>query len=276
MNFISVNNLSYRYPDGTQALNNISLYVRKNIKLALLGANGSGKTTLMLHLNGLMLAQSGNIEVFDQTIGKHNLKNIRSKVGILFDNPDNQLFSTTVYDDVAFGPYNMGCSEGEIKSRVKSALEKVKISHLADKPPHNLSLGQKKKAAIAGLLAMSLEVFVMDEPFSGLDPASVTEFLGILQDLHKDGATMIISTHDVDLAYVWADEVAIMSQGNIVAYGDTSILHSKELVDKWNLRLPILAETFMDTQYAPRAPDEARVIVNSLDCCKEIKPDKGG
>ena len=264
MNFISVKNLSYEYPDGTKALRNISLYVRKNVRLALLGANGSGKTTLMLHLNGLILPQSGEIEVFDEKITKHNLKSIRSKVGILFDNPDNQLFSTTVNDDVAFGPYNMGCGEEEIDSRVKAALERVKISHLADKPPHNLSLGQKKKAAIAGLLAMSLEVFVMDEPFSGLDPASIAEFLDILKDLHKSGATMVISTHDVDLAYAWADEVAIMNEGDIVAYGDTSILHNRELVDKWNLRLPVLAETFMDTEHMPRTPDAARMIVNEM------------
>jgi len=264
MNAISINNLSYKYPDGTVALNNISLDVKKNIRLALLGANGSGKTTLMLHINGLLLPQTGHIDIFDEKISKHNLRRIRSKVGLLFDNPDNQLFSTTIYDDVAFGPYNMGLSETEIDSRVKSALEMVGLSHLADRPPHNLSLGQKKKAAIAGLLSMSLDVFVMDEPFSGLDPASVTDFLGILKDLHTNGATTVISTHDVDLAYGWSDEVAIMNEGEIVAYGDISILRNKELVDKWNLRLPMLSETFMDTKYMPTTPEDARIIVSTL------------
>ena len=264
MNVISVDCLSYEYPDGTIALRDISLNVKKNVRLALLGANGSGKTTLIMHLNGLMLPQSGSVEILGEKIGKSSLKSIRSKVGILFDNPDNQLFSTTVHDDVAFGPYNMGCSEDEIESRVRSALEMVKISHLADKPPHNLSYGQKKKAAIAGLLAMSLEVFVMDEPFSGLDPLSLSEFFGILEDLHKSGATIVISTHDVDLAYGWADEVAIMNNGVVAAHGDVSILRDKALVDKWGLRMPILAEAFIDTEYMPKAAGEARKIVDSL------------
>ena len=262
---MSIHNLSYKYPDGTTALSNISLDVKRNIKLALLGANGSGKTTLIMHMNGLLLPQTGHITVFDQKVNKDTVRNIRSKVGILFDNPDNQLFSTTVYDDVAFGPYNMGCSEKEIDLRVVAALEKVKISHLADKPPHNLSLGQKKKAAIAGLLSMNLELFVMDEPFSGLDPVSLREFFDVLAELHEGGATMIISTHDVDLAYEWADEVAIMSEGKIAAYGDTSMLCSRDLLEKWNLRLPILAEAFLDTKHTPRKAKAAREIIKKLD-----------
>ena len=260
---VDVRNVSYRYPDGTEALRNVSLSVRENRRLAILGANGSGKTTLLMLLNGLHLAQSGSVRIFGETVTKKNLRTIRRWVGVLFDNPDNQLFSTTVFDDVAFGPYNMGFSDADIRHRSERALDSVGIRELAGRPPHNLSLGQKKKAAIAGLLSMDLSLFVMDEPFSGLDPNSVEEFLETLDRLHRNGCTQIISTHDVDLAYGWADDIVIVDDGRIVVAGNPETLHDERLLNESRLRLPSLVRIFADTPYRPRTLREARDCLNS-------------
>lgn len=264
MNAIDIQQLSYRYPDGTIALHNISLQVKENKKLAILGANGSGKTTLMMHLNGLNLAQSGSVKIMGEQINPKNLRNVRQKVGVLFDNPDNQLFSTTVFEDIAFGPFNMGCSDEDIRLRTNAAIEQVGIRHLAEKPPHNLSLGQKKKAAIAGLLSMDLQLFIMDEPFSGLDPVSVDEFLDILNTLHQGGRTLVMSTHDVDLAYGWADEVAVISNGELAAFGGTEVLENAALCHQWRLRVPLLYEVFCKTQVRPKNAADAKACLKSL------------
>ena len=258
MSVVEVRNVSYRYPDGTEALHNVSLTVEGNRRLAILGANGSGKTTLLMLLNGLLLAQSGSVRIFGETVTKKNLRTIRRQVGVLFDNPDNQLFSTTVFDDVAFGPHNMGWSDTDIRERSEAALESLGIRHLAEKPPHNLSLGQKKKAAIAGLLSMNLTLFVMDEPFSGLDPTSVAGFFSTLDELHRKGCTQIISTHDIDLAYGWADEIAIVDRGRIIAVGNHEILHDERLLNESRLCLPTLVRIFTDTPHRPRTLQEAQ------------------
>ena len=264
MTAIEIDELSYRYHDGTAALQNISLHVGKNRKLAILGANGSGKTTLLMHLNGLFLPQTGSLNILGQTVAKKNLRAIRQKVGILFDNPENQLFSTTIRDDVAFGPFNMGCSESEITQRTDLALAAVGIDPLAEKPPHNLSLGQKKKAAIAGLLSMNLELYAMDEPFSGLDPQSVDEFLEILDGLYQKGNTLVISTHDVDLAYSWADEIVILAGGQVVAVGGYDILHDESRLAVSRLCPPTLYRMFADTEHRPRTLREAKECISRM------------
>jgi len=258
---IDVRNVSYRYPDGTEALCDVSLAAQANRRLAILGANGCGKTTLLMLLNGLLSAQSGSVRIFGEMVTKKNLRAIRRQVGVLFDNPDNQLFSTTVFDDVAFGPYNMGWSDVDVRERSEGALESLGIRHLAEKPPHNLSLGQKKKAAIAGLLSMNLRLFVMDEPFSGLDPISVAEFLETLDDLHQKDCTQIISTHDVDLAYSWADEIVIIDCGRITAVGNHEILHDEQLLRASRLCLPTLVRIFADTPHRPRTLQEAQRLI---------------
>ena len=261
MNAIEIQNLSYCYPDGTEALKNVSLTVGGGKKLAILGANGSGKSTLLAHLNGLLTAQVGSVQICGDAITKKNLRTIRQKVGILFDNPDNQLFSTTVFDDVAFGPYNMGLSESEIKERTNNALHQTGLTALADRLPQNLSLGQKKKSAIAGLLAMTPRILVMDEPFSGLDATSIAEFLGILDDLHKKGVTLVISTHNVDHAYAWADEVAILNEGQLAASETYELLHDETLLVESRLRLPMLVQLFQGTEYRPRNVQEAQKLM---------------
>lgn len=258
MKAIDIQNLSCRYPDGTEALKNISVSLDANRKLAVLGSNGSGKTTLLAHLNGLLTARSGSVRIFGETVTARNLRTIRQRVGVLFDNPDNQLFSTTVYDDVAFGPFNMGLAEPEIRERTQRALAEVGLERSAERPPQNLSWGQKKKAAIAGLLSMSPELLVMDEPFSGLDPESVTEFLGILDDLYEKGVTLVISTHDVDQAYAWADEIVILRDGELIATGSYALLRDAALMKESRLRLPTLVQLFEGGDFQPRTPEEAQ------------------
>lgn len=259
-----IENLCYAYPDGTPALHGVSLQVRAKKKTALLGTNGSGKTTLLYHLNGTIPVQEGLVKIRECPVCKVNLPRIRRMVGLLFDNPDNQLFSTTVYGDIAFGPRNMGLAEEEIAKRVDEAIRRVGIEALAERPPYCLSLGQKKRAAIAGLLAMEPEIMACDEPFSGLDPAVAGQFRAILDQLQGQGKTLIYSTHDVDLAYGWADEVVVMKEGRILDAGPVDLLRCEDLMREASLQLPLLAELFKNSPFKPRTAGEASRILNGL------------
>ncbi len=261
---LEIDNLCYAYPDGTLALHGISLKVKKEQKTAILGTNGSGKTTLLYHLNGTIPIQEGLVKIKECPVCKENLPRIRRMVGLLFDSPDNQLFSTTVYSDIAFGPRNMGLVEEEIKTRVDEVIRRVGIEELAERPPYCLSLGQKKRAAIAGLLAMEPEIMVCDEPFSGLDPAVAGQFREILDHLKGQGKTLVYSTHDVDLAYGWADEVVVMKEGRILDSGPVDLLCDEDLMQNASLQLPMLAELFKNSAYKPRTPGEASRILSDL------------
>lgn len=261
MNAIEINSLSYRYQDGTNALNNVSIDIKKGSKVAILGANGSGKSTLLQHLNGLIMPQNGEIKILGRVINNSNIDEIRKWVGLLFDNPDNQLFSTTVYNDIAFGPTNLRLSKDEVKRRVDEAIRLVDIENLRHKSPCNLSLGQKKRAAIAGLLAMNPKILLMDEPFSGLDPISLNQFLKILKSLSDDGCTQLISTHDVDIAYWWADYIVIIQKGNIIAKGSAKLLEDKKLMEESGLVRPTIAEIFADTGMYPKTAKEGNRIL---------------
>ena len=261
---LEIDYLCYAYPDGTPALHGISLRVKKEKKTALLGTNGSGKTTLLYHLNGTIPVQEGLVRVKDCPVCKENLTSIRRMVGLLFDNPDNQLFSTTVYSDIAFGPRNLGLTDEEIAKRVDEAIRRVGIEELAERPPYCLSLGQKKRAAIAGLLAMEPEIMVCDEPFSGLDPAVAGQFREILDQLKGQGKTLVYSTHDVDLAYGWADEVVVMKEGRILDSGPVELLCDEDLMQKASLQLPMLAEMFKGSAFKPRTAQEASRILSGF------------
>lgn len=257
MNAVEIRGLTFTYHDGTRALQQLDLTVKKNKKTVILGSNGSGKTTLIYHFNGTFLPQEGEVRVLGLPVKKENLGEVRKKVGLLFDNPDNQLFSTSVYHDVAFGPRNLGLGEEEVRARVNRVLNLVDLGELKSRPPYNLSLGQKKKAAIAGLLAMEPEILVCDEPFSGLDPYSARQFLDILDNLAAGGATLVLSAHDVNLAYAWADEVVILKDGQLLERGEAALLQGRELMEEARLAVPLLAETFSGTGYYPRTAREA-------------------
>ena len=205
-------NVSHRYEDGTLALNDVSTYFVKGERTALLGTNGSGKTTLLLHLNGILEPTSGKVYFEDASLDykADSLRSLRKRVGYVFQDPNDQLFAPTVKQDVAFGPLNLGLPTDEVKASVNEALEIVGMSEFTDKHPHFLSLGQKKRVALAGVLAMHPEVIVMDEPTSNLDPRASSEILHLLLKLNREsGITLIMATHDVDMVPLFANKLCI-------------------------------------------------------------------
>ncbi|WP_461462598.1 ATP-binding cassette domain-containing protein [Methanobrevibacter sp.] len=241
---IDIKDVTYKYPDGTIALNNINFSVKKGEMVSLLGKNGAGKSTLFLHFNGIYEPTEGQVLIDGEPIdySKKGLMKVRQKVGIVFQNPDDQLFAPTVEEDVAFGPLNLGKSQEETQEIVTNALKRVDMSGYERKAPHHLSGGQKKRVAIAGILAMNPEVMVLDEPTSGLDPRGASEILQLLYELNNEGMTIIISTHDVDLVPVYSNKVFVISKGNILKSGSTKEVFSDiELIRKANLRLPRIA-----------------------------------
>lgn len=225
-NPISIQNLSYNYPDGTQALRGVNLSIKANERVALIGANGSGKSTLQLHLNGILLPQEGQVMIGEWPVESQHLREIRNFVGLVFQNPDNQLFMPTVWEDVAFGPMNLGLRDAELKERVLQAMAAVDIDPewYGQRNTDNLSGGEKKRIAIAGVLAMKPQVLVFDEPSAQLDPRSRRQLIELLQTLR---ITQLIATHDLDLALELCDRTVVLSQGQIVFDGQTERVMSE-------------------------------------------------
>jgi cobalt/nickel transport system ATP-binding protein len=234
-----IEELAFAYPDGNQALFGVSLKISKGERVALLGPNGAGKTTLVMHLNGILSTLHGKVFVAGKLVDskdKEGLKQIRSKVGIVFQDPDDQLFMPTVGQDVAFGPYNMGLRDAELDEVVTQALSMVGMLEYKDRPPHHLSFGQRRRVAVATVLAMKPEILVLDEPSSNLDPASRRELAEILRSLD---ITIIMVTHDLPYAYELCERSLILSGGIIAADGKTKdILKNEELLKKHRLELP--------------------------------------
>ena len=244
MNVIETREIIYEYPDGTKALENVNFKAEDGKIVALLGPNGAGKSTLFLHFNGILKPTSGEVVVNGHPVSydKKDLMKLRQNVGIVFQNPDDQLFAPTVMEDVAFGPMNMGLSREEVEKRVKDALKRVGMEGFEKKPPHHLSGGQKKRVAIAGILAMDPKIMVLDEPTSGLDPKGASQIMRLLYELNEDGMTIIISTHDVDLVPLYASTVYIISHGNIIKEGSPqTVFNDVETIRNANLRLPRIA-----------------------------------
>ncbi len=210
-----LDNVSYSYPDGTSGLDRCCLTVIRGSRTAVMGANGAGKTTLLLQLNGILRPACGTV-YFNGAPVEYNrpaLHRLRSKAGLLFQNPDSQLLSASVQEDVSFGPINLGFPDSEVLARVTEALHTVGMSEYTDKPVQALSYGQKKRVCIAGLLAMEPEVLILDEPMAGLDQPMQDELETILDTLHKRGMTIIIASHDSDFIYRWSDHILLLSQG---------------------------------------------------------------
>lgn len=244
MNIIETKKISYHYPDGTEALKKVDFTVKKGKIVALLGPNGAGKSTLFLHFNGILRPSSGSITIDGEPLRyeKQNLLKVRQKVGIVFQNPDDQLFAPTVMEDVAFGPMNIGLTDEEVEKRVKEALKRVGMDGLGNKAPHHLSGGQKKRVAIAGILAMKPEIMVLDEPTSGLDPKGASQIMHLLYNLNKEGMTIVISTHDVELVPLYAYNVYILSEGEIIKKGSPwEVFEDVKTIREANLRLPRIA-----------------------------------
>ncbi|HEX9852478.1 MAG TPA: ATP-binding cassette domain-containing protein, partial [Woeseiaceae bacterium] len=235
---------SFQYPDGTKALTDISLQIRRGEFVGLLGSNGSGKTTLLKAMDGLVKDYEGRVQLDNADVRKLLPKEIYRKVGLVFQNPDDQLFAPTVFEDVAFGPINMGFAGDEVDNRVKAALKDVDMEVSAKKSIHNLSFGQKKRICIAGLLAMGHEILLLDEPTAGLDPMGEYKMMDLLTRLNREkGVTVVMATHSVDLVPLFLDRLFILSKGRIVRGGPPEeVFTAPEEMAQVKLRLPQIAE----------------------------------
>jgi len=240
---VRVSDLYYTYPDGTETLKGIDFNALRGEKIAIIGPNGSGKTTLLLHFNGLLLPTKGEVFINEEKVTKKNLDKIRMRVGLVFQDPDDQLFAPTVWDDIAFGPRNLGLSKREVEERVNNTLNMLNIANLKDKSPDNLSQGEKRLVSIAGVLAMNPEIIVLDEPTSNLDPRTSSSLISLLLDLNKAmNFTLIIATHDVDSVPLYADRIYVMNKGHFVAEGTPKAVFAQvSIIRNSGLRLPRIA-----------------------------------
>lgn len=233
---IEVKKLSYSYPDGTSALRDINLEVFEGETLGIIGPNGAGKSTFLLHLNGI-LKGNGYVKILEMEINDKNLKKIRRKVGMVFQDPDNQLFMPTVFEDVAYGPLNMDMPKDEVEKAVINALQKVDMLSAMKRISHHLSFGEKKRISIATVLSMDPDILVLDEPSSNLDPRHRRDLINFLKSLE---ITKIIATHDLDMVLDLCSRVVLFDEGTVIADGDVmEILNNKELLESHDLEIPL-------------------------------------
>lgn len=264
---LETKNLSFTYPDGTEALKNVNIQIKKGEKIAIMGPNGAGKSTLFSHFNGLSEPTSGHVEIDGKKIvfTREELLKVRQKVGIVFQDPNDQLFAPTVKEDVAFGPMNLGLDYDEVNARIKEALEMVGMSGFEDKTPHHLSGGQQKRVAIAGIIAMRPEIMILDEPTAGLDPEGVDKVLNILNKLNEEGMSIIISSHDIEMVNHFADKIFVLYGGEIIAKGDKhQIFSDKELLKKAHLKAPITTEILYKLKKNGLDVDTHKITVDEL------------
>jgi cobalt/nickel transport system ATP-binding protein len=250
MHLIETRDLCYSYRHSVRALEGINFIAPRNARIAVIGSNGAGKSTLFKHFNGIFKPTSGSILIRGEPITKANIREVRKFVGIVFQNADDQIFSPTVEQDVAFGPTNLGLDEETIHHRVHEALKIVGIEDLADRVPHHLSGGEKKRVAIAGVIAMEPEVLVLDEPTAGLDPQGVHDLIGFINSLSKTyGMTVVFSTHDVSLVAEVADYIYVMNKGKFVAEGNVEqIFMQPDMLRSMRLDVPVLPKLLRSLQ----------------------------
>ncbi len=269
MSLLEARSLTHVYPGGVRALNQLELRIERGRRLAILGANGSGKTTLLLHLNGTLRPHDGLV-LLDGAAMRYDSDSLtewRRRVGLVLQNADDQLFAASVAEDISFGPLNLGLDEAETRLRVQRALSALHISHLADRATHMLSFGQKKRVAIAGIAAMQPEILLLDEPTAGLDYEGTEDLLSVLTGLEQLDTTLVFTTHDVDLAYRFADDVALFEGGKTLAQGPIEeILADEALTRAARLQTPFLlklglrareAGVLEPGEHLPRTQEEA-------------------
>jgi cobalt/nickel transport system ATP-binding protein len=234
---IEFKDVSFRYPDGTEALKGVNFRITHGESVGVVGANGAGKSTLLQHMNGYLMPTSGTVAIGDLTLTGKTKREIRKKVGIVFQNPDDQLFMPTVFDDVAFGPLNLGMDEASVRERVRKALGMVNSLDLRDKPPHHLSSGQKSAVAIASVMAMEPDILAMDEPAANMDPRSRRSLISLLKTFKH---SKIIASHDLDLILDVCERCIVIGGGAVVADGPSAeILSNKAFLEENNLELPL-------------------------------------
>ena len=270
---LQINHLYYSYPNRQYALNGVSADIYQGEKIAVLGSNGAGKSTFFLNLNGVLQAHGGEIIYRGCVINKKNIVELRKNVGIVFQDADNQIVASTVRAEVGFGPMNLKLSEDEVITRVNEALEYMNLSEYIDRPPHYLSGGEKKRVSIADIIAMKSEVIIFDEPMAALDPLNAQMLEDVLAKLQSENKTLIISTHDVDFAYRWADRLIVFSEGNIIADGaPLEIFAQNEILKRANLKKPMLLEIcellrthhiLHKNELTPRNIAELRTVIES-------------
>lgn len=274
--YFKLNQLSYAYADGTKALSDITLDIPKGKKIAILGHNGAGKSTLFQHLNGILKPTAGSIlfEGNGLEYSRKALKTLRQKVGIVFQNADHQLFSGTVKQDIAFGPLNLGWSTEKTEEKIAWAVAQTEVEDLLDKPIHFLSVGQKKRVAMAGVLAMEPSVLLLDEPTAGLDNYYATQVLQYLAKLEDGERTILLATHDIPLAYEWADLIIVMEAGKIIYNGDPiTLFYEDELLHRAHLERPWIFEMVIALQKKkllqenikiPRSKQELQQLIEQI------------
>ncbi|MEM3587093.1 MAG: ATP-binding cassette domain-containing protein [Candidatus Jordarchaeaceae archaeon] len=265
---IDVKNLDYKYPDETLALRNVNLEVSAGESILLLGVSGVGKSTLLMNITGLLTPTMGTIHVFGKRVIEKNIKEIRRRVGFLFQNPENQLFCPTLWDDVAFGPLNLGLSRETVEERVEEALRLVGLTNYSEKAPHHLSFGEKRRAAIATILSMDPDILLLDEPTANLDPKNVENVIKIFKRLHSEGKTLIIATHDVNFLPQITERTVIMYNGEIKATGQTNeLLSDYKVLEKFGLKLPLVGQLFhnLESEYKLSLDDRLPITVSSAE-----------
>lgn len=254
--------LRFVYPDGTVALEDLNIGIPTKSRVALLGPNGAGKTTLFLLLIGLLRPTAGRVRFQGEELAynRRSLARLRQQVGLVFQDPEAQIFAPTVWEEVAFAPVNQGLRREAVAERVEKALAATDLLELRDKPTHFLSYGQKKRLCLAGVLAMAPEVLLLDEPTAGLDPEQARRVVSILDGLSRGGRTLVLATHDVDLAYAWADTVYIFGQGRVLESGvPEAVFMDAALMERVSLRRPLLLEVFLALRERGLLPPGAAV-----------------
>jgi cobalt/nickel transport system ATP-binding protein len=277
---LEARDVEYKYEDGTQALQRASLAIRAREKLAILGPNGAGKSTLLSLLNGSFQPSAGEVLLHGApvTYGRKGLTVLRSAVGLVLQDPDDQLFAATVFEDVSFGPLNLGLSTADARARVTHALEVMGIAELSHRPTHLLSFGQRKRVAIAGVLAMSPSVLLLDEPTAGLDPQGVEELAATLDTLAGQGVAVVVATHDIDMAYAWAERVAVFGGGKILMDGTPDEVFSHDGFSACGgLRMPTIHQVskgLMELGLISAEDDLPRSVADLLRCVRAVR-DRG-
>ena len=270
---VSVKEVKFTYPGGIRAVNGVSLEIQRGERVAILGPNGSGKSTLILLIAGLLAPEKGEITVFNEKTTSENFQKLRQKMGIVFQDPDDQLFTQSVIEDVEYGPKNLRLPEVNIKQRSEEVLKRIGIYHLKDRPPYRLSFGEKKKASLATALVLKPELLILDEPTANLDLMSRRDLLSMLNELNREETTVLVSTHDVEALPELADRIVVISHGLVLGEGETSeVLQDLRLLGSAGLEPPAIARLFSELK-AVGLVGEVQVTVSAAlrELCNLLK-----